>query len=294
MIPTIITLSTIPPRFARLGPVLTALKAQDLPADEIRLNIPHSYRRFADWDGALPAVPDGVTIHRTETDLGPATKVLPAARDLRGQVVDLLFCDDDKIYDPGWHRRFKTEAAARPGCCIVEAGETFPDIADSHRAPDRLPRGRRRAKDWRYRLTRLASLMRAHPHLYTNSGYVDQISGYGGVMVRPDWFDDAAYDIPANMWMVDDPWLSGHLERAGIPIWLNGKGKRPGFADSGRLESLRDLVDRGADRVASDLAVIDHMRARYGIWQIGGPVDTDLRSMTASMRELARRQMRTA
>lgn len=287
---SIITLSTIPPRFGALGPTLYSLLAQREPAAEIRLYIPQSYRRFADWDGALPSVPAGVSIHRTEADIGPATKILPAARELRGQDVQIVFCDDDKIYDRDWLARFKAAAAAHPGCCIVEAGETFPDIADSARPADRLPRGRRQAKTLGYRLIRLATLTLHKPHLYRNSGYVDQISGYGGVLVRPDWFGDEVSEIPGNMWMVDDPWLSGHLERAGIPIWLNGKGRQPGFASSGRLAALLDLVDDGNDRVASDLAVIDYMRSHYGIWQKAGPVDRETSRMTASMRELARRR----
>lgn len=291
MTPTIITLSTIPPRFPRLGPTLDSLCRQRLPAQEIRLYIPQRYRRFAEWDGTLPTVPAGVTIHRCRDDLGPATKVLPAAAELRGQDVELLFCDDDKIYDPDWHQRFKAAAAANPGTCIVEVGETFPDIPDRVRPEDRLPRGRRARKTAYYRLLRVLSLTAYKPRLYRNSGYVDQISGYGGVLVRPDWFDDAAFDIPGVLWTVDDPWLSGHLERRGIPIWLNGEGKLPRFGKVGRLGALGDLVEDGHGRVDADLAAIDHMRQHYGIWQPGGQPDTDFSRMTASMKELARRRM---
>ncbi len=75
--PLIITLSAIPPRFAALGPTLRALLRQRHPADEIRLNIPERYRRFPEWDGTLPEVPEGVTILRCAQDYGPATKLLP-------------------------------------------------------------------------------------------------------------------------------------------------------------------------------------------------------------------------
>ncbi len=78
--PTIITLSSIPPRFGLLKPTLFSLLSQRLKAEEVRLYIPHKYRRFPDWDGRLPEVPAGITIVRCDEDLGPATKVLPAAQ----------------------------------------------------------------------------------------------------------------------------------------------------------------------------------------------------------------------
>ena len=80
----IVSLSTIPPRFDKIGETLKSLLNQSVKADHIYLYIPETYRRFPDWDGQLPHVPDGITIRRTDIDLGPATKVLPAARAHRG------------------------------------------------------------------------------------------------------------------------------------------------------------------------------------------------------------------
>ena len=237
--PTIITLSSIPPRFHLLGATLNSLLAQRLPAQEVLLYIPRSYRRFTDWDGTLPEVPPGVTIRRCAADLGPATKILPATRDFAGADVDLLFCDDDKIYDPDWHARLKRAAAARPGTCIVEAGENLPDIADAARAPDRLPRARRWGrKPLAYRIRRMLSLFTVKAPMYANSGFVDLLSGHGGVLVRPEWFDAAAFEIPDILWTVDDPWLSGHLERRGIPIWLVAETRRmPASHSAGSIGS---------------------------------------------------------
>lgn len=144
--PTIITLTSIPPRFSLLGFALNSLLNQNLPAQAIHLYIPERYRRFADWDGTLSQVPTGVTIRRCQHDLGPATKILPATRDCAGQDVDLLFCDDDKIYDPNWHSRFKRNHRSHPEACIVEAGENLPDIAESTRPHDRKSRAERWAR----------------------------------------------------------------------------------------------------------------------------------------------------
>ncbi|MGV8985073.1 MAG: glycosyltransferase family 2 protein [Cypionkella sp.] len=288
--PTIITLSSIPPRFHALRPTLESLLAQALPAQDIILYVPQSYRRFPDWDGTLPTVPAGVTIRRCDRDIGPATKILPATRDFAGQDVDLLFCDDDKVYDKNWHARFKRTAAAHPGTCLVEAGETLPDIADSVRSRDRLPRAKRLVKKpLSYRIKRLLSLFTFKASKYANSGFIDIISGHGGVLVRPDWFGEAAWDIPEIIWTVDDPWLSGHLERRGIPIWLIAEVRRMAPTEAGEIDALLKLVEQNHDRVKADIAAIDYMRQTFGIWQPGGEVTPPAGYMTDTMREIARR-----
>lgn len=287
--PTIISLSSIPSRFHLIQPTLKSLLSQNLKAHEIRLYIPETYRRFPDWDGTLPVVPKGVTICHCDQDYGPATKVLPAAKDLKGQDVDILFCDDDKIYDRGWHARFKSEAAKKPNTCIIEVGETFPDISDDYRPSDRLPRSRWKHKDSIYRVKRILCLFTIKPNL-TSPGYVDQISGFAGVLVRPEWFDELFYDIPDVMWTVDDPWISGHLERVGIPIWNTGKRRHLREGEGSRVDALLNLVQEGHDRIEADLLVIDYFREKYGIWQKGGKIDRETNLRTTSMFEMLRRR----
>lgn len=291
--PTIISLSTIPSRFRLLEPTLKSLLGQKLPAKAIHLYIPRRYRRFPDWDGTLPDVPQGISIIRCDQDLGPATKILPAARDFSGQDVDLLFCDDDKIYDRYWHDRLKHARAQNPDACIVEAGESLPDIADSVRPADRLPRATRWIrKPFSYRIKRLLSLFTIKSSIYATSGYIDVLSGHGGAMVRPDWFTSEAWDIPDIIWTVDDPWLSGHLERNGIPIWLVAKVTRMQVSKADSVDALHNLVEMGHDRVKADVAAIDYMRKTYGIWKPGGQVTPPASWMSNTMREVARRKIR--
>ena len=85
----IISLTSIPPRFKGLKSVLNSLASNMV--DEIRLYIPLKYHRFPDWDGLLPETPRSVKIFRCPVDYGPATKVLPACKDLRGQEVQIFF-----------------------------------------------------------------------------------------------------------------------------------------------------------------------------------------------------------
>lgn len=290
--PTIITLSTIPSRFGFLEPTLDSLLKQALPASQVIVYVPESYRRFPDWDGQLPEVPPGVIIRRCEKDLGPATKILAAARDYVGEDVDLLFCDDDKLYDPQWHSRFKRARAEHPHACIAEAGENLPDIADDTRPADRLPRAKRWVKKpISYRIKRLLSLFTIKSPIYASSGYIDVFSGHAGVMVKPDWFDEAALDIPDVIWTVDDPWLSGHLERRGIPIWLMAEVCKMSVTQASDIDALNALVEQDHDRVKADIAAIDYLRRNFGIWPARGRVTPPAGHMSETMREVARRAL---
>lgn len=292
MLPTVITLSSIPSRFSLLQPTLRSLLAQALPAKAIHLYIPKRYRRFPRWDGRLPAVPEGISIKRCETDMGPATKILPACQEFAGQDIDLLFCDDDKIYDRQWHARLKHAQAEHPNCCIVGAGENLPDIADSSRPADQLPRARRWTKNpLSYRIKRILSLFTIKAPTYASSGFVDILSGQGGALVRPDWFGPEAWNIPHVLWTVDDPWLSGQLARQGIPIWLVAKARRMASTEAGKVDALLDLVEKQHGRVRADVAAIDHIRKTYGIWQPAGPTEPLQPWMTDTMRFIAKRAL---
>ncbi|PTE14320.1 hypothetical protein [Pseudogemmobacter blasticus] len=266
----ILSLTTVPPRFAYVHENLAALKQQTARIEAINLYIPRRYRRF-DYDPAqLPKLPEGVTLRLIDEDLGPATKVLPACRDYRGQDVRILFCDDDKVYDPGWAQRFVEAGADQPGCVICEEGGLLdtPFYAHDGWQSPRQPKAGYRRKDLGYRLRRALSLGRWKPSKAMTSGYVDILEGWGGVMVRPDDFDDAAYDIPDVLWTVDDVWLSGCLERRGIPIWLNVRDKvrSKGSSNEVKEAALRNFVYQGHDRISANRACIRYFRETYGIW----------------------------
>ncbi len=98
----VISLTSIPPRYGQLPLVLDALRAQG--ADRVTLVIPRTYARFA--QAPLPALPDGVDVLRTGTDLGPAGKLLAPAAAYPG--ADILYCDDDWLYGPGWADALRT------------------------------------------------------------------------------------------------------------------------------------------------------------------------------------------
>lgn len=277
--PTVITLTAIPPRFAQLGPTLASLVAQDLPAP-VELWIPQTYRRFPDWGGGLPAVPEGVTIRRCAADWGPATKVVPAALDRPGQGVELLFCDDDAVYAPDWHRRFRAARAAHPDAAIAAIGRHLPGIGPRPRArADRMPRMRRLPQ------AQVAAAMAAQGYgdgppvpLVAISGYADLLGGWGGVLVRPAMFAPALAAGPGACWPVDDIWLSGMLEAGGTPIWVEAAILPPARRNAGGIAALTPLAVGGLDRAGLDAACIARLRADPGIWS-----DADLRPPRAPL-----------
>jgi hypothetical protein len=265
----IISLTTIPPRFKVIHETLESLAAQAARVEAIHLYLPNKYRRFEYDRQDVPSLPAGVTARFIDTDFGPATKVLPAVQEYRGQNVSILFCDDDKVYDPGWAQRFVNASKQHPACCIVEEGGQISHYSSHSYTGALRPRAMRRNKDLGYRLKRLLSLGRWKPRKTLKSGYVDILEGWGGVMVRPEFFPEGAFNIPDILWTVDDIWLSGQLALQSIPIWLNADSeiRTKENTDEVKSASLRKLVYKGHGRSEANQLCIDHFRDNYHIWR---------------------------
>ena len=98
------------------------------------------------------------------------------------------------------------------------------------------------------------------------AGYVDILQGLGGAVVRPDFLDDAAYNIPEVLWTVDDVWLSGILAKNSVPIWLPKGLKMPAYSDASAVDSLYRSTIEGADRSEANRRCIAYMQERFGVW----------------------------
>lgn len=273
----VISLTTIPPRFDKLAPTLASLLGQKEPADRILLYVPRTYRRFPDYDGSLPPVPDGVEIRRPDTDFGPASKVLHAVREFTGTNTEILFCDDDRIYYPRWAGIFWRARAEHPDDAIAPISWEASKFFDSTQANRRQPRAveRNRRYDWRWQIEDAIWQVRdlvgpktegPSPRLIRRAGYRDIFQGYGGVLVRPGFFDAAVFDIPPRLWAVDDIWLSGMLAKAGTGIWAPANVKGPRLAKAHDTAPLYRQVIDGADRRSADLACFDYMQRTHGLW----------------------------
>lgn len=279
----IISLSSIPSRFPLVRKTLDCLIAQSARVDEIWLVVPRRYRRFPDYDGSLPDVPKGIRIVRTDDDLGPATKVLAAADMLRGQDCSILFCDDDQAYHPTWaeslfsaHEPDRGRAVAMFGISVKrvltrEASRTY---RNPHGA---APKRKISLVDLPYRAKRLKQQLRAmqvyprgvpKPHRvhFSRGGYVDLLHGFGGVVVRPEFFVAADSRIPDHMWAVDDIWLSGILTIRNIPIYVPGGIVRPKHHAAANSNPLSGTVNHGLNRDEANIEGIKYFQDKHNIW----------------------------
>mgnify|MGYP001819994818 CR=1 FL=1 len=218
-----IALTSVPPRFPQLGPHLEELLAQR--PEGITLSIPHRYARFPDWRGPLPKLPAGVDLLRAP-DAGPATKFVAAlARDAD---IDILLCDDDCRYLPGWLATFRAARAAHPERAV--AAGSF----DTGRLG--LPAGHRIAQ------------------------------GFAGVLLRGCWLPNRALEPDDEARWVDDIWLSAHLAAAGRRI-VPCPEARVYVVPENTPDPLQSAVVNGADRATLNRRVAHRLQRDLGIWR---------------------------
>lgn len=271
----IISLTSIPPRFHLLFRALDSLKRQRAKIDAIELWVPETYKRFPDFEVSNIIVPDGVVLRRCKEDIGPATKVLPAAMEHRAKKVRIIYCDDDKEFHPSWADSFleaekgylskgeKNFALAAVGVCI----DRYKDAHSKIRFKDR-PKRQSPATDYKYRFEKI--LYQVHKGLglssrsrpvrtrwFSSEGRVDVMEGYGGVLVRPEFFLPQDLEIPDPIWRVDDIWLSGLLASRNIPIFANPLARMPRPIQSASHGLAEEVID---NRNRSDL---DQLAIRY-------------------------------
>lgn len=254
----VVSLTTIPARLAHLEPTFRSILAQSRRADRILLYLPKVYRRKEFGSYEVPRVPDGVEVRICEFDYGPATKILPAVKEFAGTRTTIIYCDDDQIYDPGWIARLSASSRAYPNDCITDRGLRVGKLD-----------ARARKKDLGYRLSRLATLGLWNPLKRFDAGangIVEIAMGFGGVLVRPDFFPPSVFDIPSILWTVDDIWLSGQMAVNGITIRQASATRLSANAEAAAMSALLDAEIEGKGRNAANQACVDYLRKTYGIW----------------------------
>ena len=120
-----------------------------------------------------------------------------------------------------------------------------------------------------YRLRRLASLGLWRPLKQFDArtdGIVDIALGFGGVLVRPEFFTQRSFDIPDVLWTVDDIWLSGNLAVNGITVRQASDVRLSANAQAADMSALLDVEIEGHGRDAANQKCVDYFRAKYGIW----------------------------
>lgn len=275
----IVSLSTIPPRFGILGKTLRSLLNQSIKIDEIRVNIPKKYRRFPEHEFSVPEVPDGVTLCVNEEDYGPSSKLLPTLAEFKGREdVSIIYCDDDRVAHPDWAKRLIDTSIERPNECIANAGWGLDSIGFEITGlpqPRCVPLSSRRDLVYRWRRikqqTRQILLRRQlpKPPRHRNckvDGYIDIAEGCGGVLVRPNFFDDRVFNVPQKLWSVDDIWLSGMMAAKNTRVWKYKTGLVPSEQDDARDSALYLQVIEGYNRQQANAACVRLLQREFGVW----------------------------
>jgi len=245
-----------------LMPVLNSLIEQAACIDQITLWIPQNYRRKEFNDFVLPAVPEGVEIRRSKIDYGPATKILPAVKQYKDDDVRIIYCDDDRTYPPEWAAGLISASDRHPDACICEAGENIKEtFRRAHFAvcgespPTLLPK-------WIYK-SYLRKRLRASR---VGVGPVNIAKGFGGVLIRPQFVPESAFDIPDVLWTVDDIWLSGSMALNGTPIWKSTLKETSCRTVANETDALLDFVEQGYNRNKANIECIRYFTENYAIW----------------------------
>jgi hypothetical protein len=263
MTPTIISLTTIPSRIDRIFPTLKSLLDQTAKIDRIVLNIPTRYRRGGSIELSKHILPGRIEINCCEEDYGPATKILPTLAMLARERTDdarIIYGDDDRIYSSEWAQNLLTLSDKHPGDCITYQGR----YGSSYIANSKVGRGPKRFLKKPYYVTKFRKIKRT---LSRSRDLVDVAEGFGGVLVRPSFFDASIFTIPDIIWTVDDIWLSGHMIKNGVKIRKLKKSRRQHKAVGWNpQDALLDFSDSGYGRDEANVLAIRYFQDRHKIW----------------------------
>jgi hypothetical protein len=244
-------LSTIPARIEYIHFTLDSLANQSRRFDKIYLCIPNECKRL----GKPYVIPDtlasrpGVEILRCE-DYGPATKVLGLLAAKLPEIdseTKIFFCDDDRVYESTRAEEYWNASEEYPEMVICTASTPYwkffidGQVYDYNSEKD-FPAGRHKVRD----------------------GYMDIFEGFGGVLVKPRFFDESVFDVPKEFLVVDDIWLSGSIKKTGRKIWgLNVTVPTTHKGDS--VDPLWALKGE-QDRKVCNPRCIQYMRKTFRIW----------------------------
>ena len=259
----IVSMTTTANRIAFLKQTLASIQAQTHQPDAIELNIPNSYAR-ADLEPVdINDIPKGFDIYRCD-DYGPATKLLPTLLRYKDDNVVIIYCDDDRIYAPNWIERLLKIHGSNNGCCVGDELYDIPYYVNSIIIKKSLA----------YRVKRIFSLGLWNPRK-RNYKKAAILEGYGGVLVRPEFFDHSVFELPDQFFPVDDIWFSAKLAERKIPIEYSNRKvsekSQPVISndqDIGRAKgSLTVTQFGGKSRAELDIIAMRYACEKFGVWE---------------------------
>lgn len=184
----IVSLTSIPSRFAHLQNIVTRLEQQT--CHEVWINIPQTYTRFPEWDGTVPPIfGTKLKVNRDCEDLGPGTKVLGPAPHLDPEDL-IVYLDDDTNYDPKLVTNLLKWWKTDTKCAWGLSGFHFKNY-----------------------------FQRQYPRQHGVS--VDVLEGYGAVIVKAGWIQNLICEFKelcSEAKAADDVILSNLLTKQGISL----------------------------------------------------------------------------
>ena len=200
----IAAISTLPDRIANLEATIGCLLDQTRPPDEIILALP----QFSIRQQKAYAIPNylqafaNLRVLRCEKDWGPATKFIPLVQEelaaSRGDTL-IWVMDDDRTYPPDALETFVHYSQQLPDAALCFRGAAI----------------RRHAKKSALEIFRGSEIRAPKP--------VAVSTGCGSYLIQPRFFDARLWDYsaaPEAAFYMDDIWISGWLDRRGVPKYL--------------------------------------------------------------------------
>lgn len=264
----VLSLTTIPGRVKYLEHVLRSIERQTVKPHRIELNLPLEYNKRPFRAAERSAIPSDFDVFEC-TDVGPATKVLPTLKRYTGTEQKIVYCDDDRNFQKDWLKRLSDYSERNPGSAIADECHTIKAIEYRYNHPK---------KDMKYRLKRGLSLGLYDPRGKNLGSCCNVALGYGGVLVKPSFFNKQAQNVPDIVWSVDDIWLSANILATGADIkwtnrkeWQRTRSLRVGSVDVGRqADALSVSSFDGYNRVMADHYAVNYCKKHLGVW-LGSP-----------------------
>ena len=197
----IVSLSTIPSRIELMDPTLKSLLDQTVLPKYIYINVPE----FSKREQCEYPIPERFLNHpiikiiRSEKDWGPATKSIPAIMKEKEANSPLLVLDDDYVYHKKMVEEYQKHEAEYAHAVLCLRGWNLPkDMLHSNKV--------------RYYGNQVKAFKQAN-----------LVEGSSSYLIRPSFFQTDFFDYqtaPREAFFCDDIWISGHLNKHKVPIYI--------------------------------------------------------------------------
>ena len=193
----LISFTSVPNRFRTLALVIESLTRQELPANEIHLNLAH--QDFNDLPGSIRATLEQSAVKVFSVDdWGPAKKLIPT---LQRSNLPVICVDDDLIYEPTLTKHLMIQAQLFPENVIASRTHKITKKRDGQIAA---------YSDWRKQYSKTDG---PSPDLFATSG--------AGTLFKRDLFHKDVFDFALYKELAfycDDLWWYFQTIRNGVAV----------------------------------------------------------------------------